>query len=161
MKKTVVAITLVLVLIPSMEAETTPYLSPGITLSWDLGGRFIVSPKISIGIYTNSKFYNVTFGRSTANTEGLYPHFFLECQVGRLTPPSSVKKRQIFWGGALGITIPERKPVNLSFRCAAFAGYLLFVNVTTLFTDGIHPEVGTQFVLPIPLKRFDLGPLGG
>ena len=141
--------------------ESIPYFSPGITISWNLQGEFIISPKLSLGIYGDSRFYNITFGRSSGGTGDVYPHYFVEAQIGRLTPPSSFRMAQVFWGGGLGITIPQYQKSNISLRCSAFTGYLVFVNLTTLFVDGIHPDIGAQFVLPIPLTQIDFGSIGG
>ncbi len=154
--KAILFIIVFLLLLPNLiRAHQIPYISPGVTLSWDLGSRFVVSPKISLGISANSVFHNITIGSSSADANQLYPHFFVEYQIGRLTPPSSFRKTQIYWGGGVGITVPTKHPSNVSFRCTAFAGYFVFANFTMLFREGIHAEIGPQIVLPIPLKRIE------
>lgn len=48
----------------SAEAHETPYLSPGIAISWNIGRGVVVSPKLSVGMWNGTRFLNVTVGRS-------------------------------------------------------------------------------------------------
>jgi hypothetical protein len=140
--------------------KSLPYFSPGITLSLNFQGEFILSPKLSFGVYGDSRFYNITFGRSSGGSGNIYPHYFIEGQFGKLTPPSSPRRTQIFWGGGLGITIPQLHKSDVSLRCTAFTGNIVFLNFTALFRDTVCAEIGPQFVLPIPLRTIDFGSIG-
>ena len=140
----------------------TPYISPGLGFSWDFNGHFIFSPKVSVGIFGNGIFYNITIGRSSSSDEKIYPHYYVEVQSGKLTEPSDHKKTQLFYGGGIGFTIPiSKNDSSVSFRVSAFTGYLLFLNVTVIHMEKIQTELGGQVVLPIPLKGVEFGPLGG
>ena len=158
MKKVLLILGSLLVIFQNGRSQT-PYLSPGLGLSWDLNGHFILSPKISAGFLQNGKFYNLTIGRSSSSDEHNYPHYYVEVQLGQLTTPSDYKKTQLFYGGGVGFTIPANDTsAGVSFRASMFTGYLLFLNASILFNEKIQTELGGQVVLPIPLKRVAFGP---
>jgi hypothetical protein len=136
-----------------------PYLSPGITLSVNSSGMFVLSPKISIGIFNNQSFYNVTFGTSYSSDKGLYPHSFYEIQFGYQIPQISIGGRPLLLGGGFGITNPRDKDYPSSFRFTAFGGSFIFLNTTFLFDQPLKVEPGFQIVLPLPLIR--IGNLNG
>jgi hypothetical protein len=138
------------------------YISPGIGISWNFDGKFILTPKISLGVYNESIFYNLTFAYASASEETVYPHYLIEFQCGRLSPPMEYRKLQLFWGGGVGVTIPTTsKDSAASFRATVFTGNLLFLNLSILFTKRIQTEIGGQIVLPIPLSKIDFGSPGG
>lgn len=51
----------------------TVYVSPGISISWNLEGNFSFSPKISIGYYENQNFTNLTVGYCPMSNDGISP----------------------------------------------------------------------------------------
>ena len=161
MKRSLILVFAVILIHAIAASQSTPYVSPGVTVSWDFAGRFIVSPKVSVGVFGNGTFYNITVGRSSSSSDNIYPHYFVECQLGTLTAPSAFRKMQLFWGGGVGLTIPASSSnSSVSLRCSAFTGYFMFANLSLLFINGIQPDFGAQFVLPIPLKT-DYGSIGG
>jgi hypothetical protein len=158
MKRSIFVFEIFLVAIQYANSQT-PYISPGLGFSWDFGGHFILSPKVSIGVLQNGVFYNITVGRSTSSDEKIYPHYFVEAQCGQLSEPSDYKKTQLFYGGGIGLTIPtSNNDSGVSLRVSAFTGYMVFLNATVLFKDKIQTELGGQIVLPIPLRKIEFGP---
>jgi hypothetical protein len=139
--------------------SSLPYISPGLGVSWDFHGHFIVSPKLSIGIGNNNTFYNLTIGRSTSSETTKYPHIFIEVQTGHLTEPLDYRMIQLYLGGGIGLTIPTgSSSTGVSLRGSLFGGYGLFINTTILFEEKIRTELGLQLVAPIPLG--EVPPLG-
>ena len=137
-----------------------PYLSPGITFSFNFDGYFIVSPKISIGFVENGSFYNITYGKSWSSDTSAYPHYFIEFQSGAISTQLKYGKQNLFVGGGVGVTIPSAKTNhNPSFRITIFSGFMYFLNATFLLSDPFQSEIGGQVVLPIPL--FKIRSLGG
>jgi hypothetical protein len=131
-------------------------------LSWNFNGNFILSPKVSIGYLQNGLFENITLGYSFSTEKNMYPHYYVEGQLGKLTQPSDYKKMQVFYGGGIGLTIPtSSRESGVSLRASVFTGYLLFLNATFLFNNNIQTELGLQLVAPVPLKSIDFGPVGG
>ena len=60
------------------------YISPGISFSWDLNGRYIFSPKLSYGVLSNGLYINATIGSSSATDDKSYPNSYLEFQIGQI-----------------------------------------------------------------------------
>jgi len=69
----------------SLHAEVLPYINPGFTLSINFSGHVIFSPKVSIGLAENGRFYNITFGKSFSSDTNIYPNQFVELQFGALS----------------------------------------------------------------------------
>jgi len=144
-----------------MHSQPLIYLSPGITLSINTNGYFVISPKLSLGIVENGGFCNITYAKAWSNDTTAYPHSFIEFQYGTQSPKLEFRKQYLFVGGGIGITIPSspswKKP---SMRFTIFTGFLYYLNATILFTEPIQSDFGGQIVLPIPLN-LKVGNLNG
>lgn len=140
--------------------DETSYISPGVTIAWDLNGNFVFSPKLSFGYYKNKAFYNITLGISTSRANFFY---FVEPQFGILSKLSEEKKTQIFSGAGVGINYHPKETSNpFSFRTSAFCGYIVFLKATLITKDSVNADFGLETVLPIPLNfKLDFGSPGG
>ena len=146
----------------SLQAEVLPYISPGFTLSINFSGHVIFSPKVSVGLAENGRFYNITFGKSFSSDTNIYPNRFVELQFGSLSEHFEYRKQSLFIGGGIGFTFPSSKIKHTPFmRVSVFTGFLCFINATVLFKDTVEVDLGPQFVLPLPLKKIEVGSLGG
>jgi hypothetical protein len=161
--KTFLTILLVIILcINKISAQdATLYISPGIGLSWDLNGNFIISPKLSIGYYSDSKFINLTVGRVSGNNNLVYPYYFIEGQYGVLSEPMEFRKLQLFSSIGVGINIHSNEEYrSVSFRSSLFFGYGAFLKATIITKEKINADIGIEAVAPIPMN-FKLGSPGG
>ena len=140
--------------------DETSYISPGVTIAWDLSGNFILSPKLSFGYFKNKVFYNITLGFSASKDNFFY---YIEPQFGVLSKLSEAKKTQIFSGAGVGINYhPEKTSNPLSFRTSVFCGYIAFLKATIITKDSVNVDFGLETVLPIPLNfKLDFGSPGG
>jgi hypothetical protein len=153
---------IIILIITSLQAEVLPYISPGFTLSINFSGHVIFSPKVSIGLAENGRFYNITFGKSFSSDTNVYPNHFIELQYGALSEHFEYRKQSLFVGGGIGFTFPSSKIEHApSLRVSMFIGFLCFINATLLFKDNVEVDIGPQFVLPLPLKKIEVGSLGG
>ncbi len=152
-----------LILIPNLYANDDKifYVSPGLTISWNFSGEFILSPKISFGVYENKTFYNLTFGYSSSKNENLFPYYFIEGQIGKLSDPMEFKKIQLFTGLGIGLNIHTNTNYDISYRASLFSGYGFFAKASFLYKDKLIPDLGLETVLPIPLNKFEFGSPGG
>ncbi len=151
----------IILIICVAKSQPVAYVSPGVSLSYNLSGSFVISPKISFGLYQHRAFYNLTFGASFSPQAQSYPHTFGEIQFGALTPPSSWRKLQLFYGGGVGMTVPSKKNEPITPRFTFFTGNMVFLNVNVLLLDTTQSEIGTEFVLPIPMSHQSIGSIGG
>ena len=144
-----------------------PYISPGLRIGHEFGNGFSVGAKISLGIFTDPGYYNITFGFRGVSHKKPAPsvdeYNFIQFQAGY---PKRDSWGAAFLGGAgAGIVIFEDKgarrikPIfNLSY------GLLLFLDadIIPLSASEFKLDVGTLAVLPIPLKEVDFfGDPGG
>jgi hypothetical protein len=137
------------------------YLSPGIGISWDLNGNFVFSPKFSVGYLENSKFYNITIGRTSSSNNEVYPYYYVETQFGVLSKPMEFRKLQLFTGGGIGVNLHLNEVNNsISFRASAFTGYGAFIKATIITKEKVNADFGLEAVMPIPLN-FKFGNPGG
>lgn len=137
------------------------YVSPGISISWDLNGNFIVSPKVSFGFLRDDVFYNITLGRTASSSDKTASYYFAETQFGILSNPMEFRRVQFFSGGGIGVNYhPNNQENTFSFRASAFIGYCAFLKATVITKDSINADFGLEAVLPIPLN-FKFGSIGG
>ncbi len=130
------------------------YLSPGLSLSIDFSGNLIFSPKISIGIYQNKNFVNMTFGYVSTVTGEDYSYYYIEPQYGFLSDPSEIKKLQLFYGIGLGVAyLYSGKENKFVLKNSLFGGFGLFLNTSYLFDEAEKSDIGLQLVFPIPLEK--------
>jgi len=126
-------------------------------LSINFSGHVIFSPKVSIGLAENGRFYNITFGKSFSSDTNIYPNQFVELQFGALSEHFEYRKQSLFIGSGIGFTFPSSKIEHApSLRFSMFTGFLCFINVTVLFKYNVEVDVGPQFVLPLPLKKIEV-----
>jgi hypothetical protein len=144
-----------------------PYISPGLRIGYEFGNGFSFGAKISLGIYTDPGYYNITLGVRAVSHKKPAPsvdeYNYIEFQAGY---PNRESWGAAFLGGAgAGIVflrdrgIRKIKPIfNLSY------GLILFLDADIIPLDAseIKVDVGTLAVLPFPLKRVDFfGDPGG
>jgi hypothetical protein len=60
------------------------YISPGLTFSYDFTGNILISPKISIGMFSHLNFVNITIGGVSPLKGNQYSYFYFEPQFGGL-----------------------------------------------------------------------------
>lgn len=141
--------------------ENIFYISPGFCISWNLKGEMILSPKLSLGIYEKGTFYNITLGYSSSEDVKLFPYYFIEGQIGRLSNTMEFRKIQLLTGLGMGIGIHKGKGDPVSYRTSLFSGYMVFAKASFVYKEKIHPDLGLETVLPIPLNGSVLGSPGG
>ncbi len=136
------------------EADKYLYLSPGLSLSIDFSGNLIFSPKISVGIYQNKKFVNMTFGYVSTVTGEDYSYYYIEPQYGFLSDPSGVKKLQLYYGIGLGVAyLNSEKGNKFVLKNSLFGGFGLFLNTSLLINEAEKSDIGLQLVFPISLEK--------
>jgi hypothetical protein len=143
------------------EEKPIPYISPGLRIGYDFGNGFSVGAKISLGIFTDPGYYNITLGVRGVSHKKPVPsvdeYNFIQFQAGY---PKWGPREMAFLGGAgAGIVffkdkgINRIKPIfNLSY------GLLLFLDadIIPLSASEFKVDVGTLGVLPIPLRKLNL-----
>lgn len=145
----------------SLSAESNQIFnfSPGFSISLDIKGNVLFSPKISFGLYKNMQFINITLGRVSSCSEGS-SYYYIEPQIGSLSKPLEYRKIQIFYGLGLGIAyLDDNKSDKIAFRGSLFTGFGLFLNASFLIGRELNTDLGIQTVLPIPLNKDGYGPI--
>jgi hypothetical protein len=71
-------------------------------LSINFSGHVIFSPKVSIGLAENGRFYNITFGKSFSSDINIYPNQFVELQFGALSEHFEYRNQSLFIGSGIG-----------------------------------------------------------
>lgn len=156
--------TAVIVLVLSIQsvhsASHVPYISPGLTISFNSQKVWFVGYKVSIG-YTGDQmkmlndnfFYNVTVGlkvpiRKGENRSG---YLFTECEAGALMFP-------YFPGVGIGAAIKRNEDGKIRIRPkgSVFAGALLFLRSDFVFDEhAFLYDFGGCLTLPIfPVDAF-------
>lgn len=143
----------------SAEVNQIIYLSPGLSISIDIKGNILFSPKISFGLYKNMQFINITLGHVSSSSESS-SYYYIEPQIGAVSKPLEYRKIQIFYGLGLGIAfLDSNKNDNIAFRGSLFSGFGLFLNASFLIGRELNTDLGIQAVLPIPLNKDGYGPI--
>jgi hypothetical protein len=143
------------------EERPIPYISPGLRIGYEFGNGFSVGAKISLGIFTDPEYYNITFGvRGVSHkkpSSSVDEYNFIQFQAGY---PKRDSWDMAFLGGmGAGVVFftdkggKRIKPIfNFSY------GLLLFldVDIIPLGASQFKVDAGTLGVLPIPLRKIDL-----
>jgi len=128
------------------------YVSPGVNISWDFSGAFIIGSKLSIGILKNGSFYNVTFGILNSNDKARYPYYYIECQYGVSSQYLESKGVILLNGIGAGIGIHTNGEEKIiSYKVSLFSGNTIFINASFLYDKKINPDIGFEAVLPFPV----------
>jgi hypothetical protein len=138
------------------------YVSPGIGLSWNIGYGLTVAPKVSIGYAWDGRFANLTLSMASSPRDALFPCVFIECQYGVVSRVLEVRKTVPLCGGGFGLAVTSTKSgMKIYPRASAFVGWWAFVTADVMLADTLRSSVGVEVVLPIPLKKLDLGSISG
>jgi len=159
MRKRLFILALFLFPLTRIWSQSIPYISPGVTLSYNFNGSLVFSPKISVGLVENGNFINLTLGKSWSTDPKTYPHSFVEFQYGTLSFNLKFRNQKLFLGGGVGFSLPSKEDKPASFRLTLFGGFFYFLNMSFLFMEQTQYELGGQVVLPIPIIR--IGNLNG
>ena len=142
------------------EERPIPYISPGLRIGYEFGNGFSVGAKISLGVFTDPGYFNITFGFRGVSHKKPVPsvdeYNFIQFQAGY---PKRESWDMAFLGGAgAGVVFFKDeggnriKPIfNLSY------GLLLFLDADIIPLDGskFKVDVGTLGVLPMPLRKLN------
>lgn len=148
-------------------ASIIPYISPGIRIGWNIKGKVTLEPKVSFGVYGVAKkdvFLDITLGHNVSlgpkRVEPYQKYTYLDLKMGKLADWFGNEKNQYMYGGGLGVVSSSG---SLKPRATLFCGWLVFLTTDFIFIhwDEIHADFGIQGVLPIPLRKFDFGDIGG
>jgi hypothetical protein len=146
----------------SAAADESPYISPGVAVSWNISHGLVFGVKLSFGYAWNGRFANLTIGRAFCKTDDAYPFTYVQCQYGVQSRALEIRKTLPFCGGSFGVAIvPTDSGKVIVPHISAFMGFVLFVNVDVLLIKEARTAVGAELALPIPLKRIDFGRIGG
>lgn len=147
--------------LPNLRAtDYIPYVSPGLKIGWDSNRGFTMGPKIGIGLANLDKhvFINLTVGIKSFQTgaDDNNKFVFLDVQIGS----SRVSESSIPFGGGVGLLFSKPDgEVQIRPRTTIFVGFIVFPTLDFNFwdEDQVAYESGFELVLPIPLKKIDLG----
>lgn len=147
---------------------TIPYISPGIRLGWNRGDGLFWGFKISMGINRDGNIYNITCGSKLffnhKKNQQHNPFGFIELQAGQISDNFGDRHVPLFSGGGIGTGfVRHDDSITFAPRVTAFTGFGLFMVVDVNFIKqyGIKTNIGSEMVLPIPLKKAELGSIGG
>lgn len=149
-------------------SDNIPYISPGIRFGWNIGNSLFFGYKISIGTTSAGGIYNITYGaRFLLNKikKHDYDTFqFIELQAGTMSDNFGNKHVPLLSGGGIGTSFYKHEDtIKFYPRITAFTGFLVFITVDCNFlqSNNIVTDIGTEWVLPVPLKSIDFGSPGG
>ncbi len=128
------------------------YLSPGVNISWDFNGNFIIGPKVSLGILNKGMFYNLTLGILSSKNNIIYPYYYMEGQIGKVSEITQ-SEFPLLSGFGIGVGYHTNDSNDkISYKLSLFSGYIVFINASVLYRNKIYSDLGFETVLPIPIK---------
>lgn len=68
---------------------------------------------------------------------------------------------QLFTGGGLGINLHPQENYRVSYRASVYSGFGIFAKASFIYKDRLLPDFGVETVLPLPLNKVEVGPIGG
>ena len=144
---------------PKLHAEDEIYyVSPGIGLSWNFSGQFILSPKLSIGMLQNIFIYNITFGWALSKADDHYPYYYIEAQTGSYDILTRAVQFPLCTGLGIGVAFhTSGSQTKTYFKASVFTGFFLFARASFIYDNEWYPDIGLEPVIPLPLSQISIG----
>ncbi len=137
----------------TLNADIVPYISPGVSVSWNLKGAQFAGWKVSIGyadFITNSKldgyFLNITIGNKYAVDYHVHESNYLFTEV-----ESGIVTGLLFSGVGIGTAYWRNgnRKIGISPKGSIFTGDIVFLRTDfAVIEKKLHYDIGGNIVFP-------------